>query len=114
MALLAGAVNSSATLVFEVNGIGFRAKYPGTSYAITSMFFCNLSSDPTSLTIYLVPSQASPASSNTIIKELPISGLDTFALDTEKIILDDGDSVWAAAAATNTNVSVVMSIVRVA
>jgi hypothetical protein len=112
MALLAGAVNDSATLVFEVNGIGFRNKYPGTSYAITSLFICNLSSSPTSLTLYLVPSQGSPSSSNTIIKELPISGLDTFALDTEKIILDDGDSVWAAA--TNTNVSVVMSIVRVA
>jgi hypothetical protein len=112
MALLSGAVNTTATLIFEVNGIGFRNDYPGTSYAITSMFFCNLSSDPTSLTVYLVPSGASPASSNTIIKALPVSALDTFALDTEKIILDDGDSVWAAA--TNTNVSVVMSIVRVA
>jgi hypothetical protein len=112
MALLSGAVNTVATLIFEVNGIGFRNDYPGTSYAITSIFFCNLSSDPTNLTIYLVPQGASPSSSNTIIKALPVSALDTFALDTEKVILDDGDSVWAAA--TNTNVSVVMSIVRVA
>lgn len=112
MALLSASVNTFATLVFEVNGPGFRDDYPGTSYAVTSMFFCNLSSDPTNLTIYLVPAGDSPTSNNTIIKSLPVSALDTFALDTEKVILDDGDSIWAAA--TNTDMSVVMSIVRVA
>ncbi|NBP57986.1 hypothetical protein EBU71_15900 [bacterium] len=112
MALLSSSIGQTATLIFEVNGPGFRDDYPGTSYAITSMFFCNLSSNPTNLTIYLVPNGASPTNSNTIMKSLNISGLDTFAFDTEKIILDNGDSVYAAA--TNTDMSVVLSIVRVA
>jgi hypothetical protein len=112
MALLSATVNTAQTLIFEVNSLLFRNDYPGTSYAITSMFFCNLGNEPANLTLFLVPNGDSPSGSNTIIKTLPISALDTFALDTEKIILDDGDAVWAAG--SNTNINVVMSIVRVA
>jgi len=112
MALLSSSIGQTATLIFEVNGPGFRDDYPGTSYAVTSMFFCNLSNNPTNLTLYLVPNGSSPTNSNTIFKNLSIQGLDTFALDTEKIILDNGDSIFAAA--TNTDMSVVLSIVRVA
>lgn len=123
MALLSGTVGLlsedlttgviTATLIFECNGLGFKDKYPGTSYAVTSMFFCNLSSDSINLTVYLVPNGDEPTGSNTIIKTLPINGLDTFAFDTEKIILDNGDSIYAAATRAG-DISVVASIVRVA
>lgn len=112
MALLSATVTNIPTKVFEVNDVGFRVKYPGSSYAITSAFFCNVSSDPTTVNVYLVPDGSTPTSGNIIFKSLNISGNDTFALDTEKIILGDGDAVWASA--TNTNLSIVMSIVRVA
>lgn len=112
MALLSATIGQTATLIFECNGAGFVSRYPGTSYAITSMFFCNLSSNPSNLTVYLVPEGSTPTNTTTIFKNLNVPPLDTFALDTEKVILGDGDSIYAAA--TNTDMSVILSIVRVA
>ncbi|NBR61745.1 hypothetical protein EB118_16765 [bacterium] len=112
MALLSAAIGQNATLIFHCNRGDFISKYPGTSYAITSMFFCNLSSNPSNLTVYLVPVGSTPTNTTTIFKNLNISPLDTFALDTEKIILGNGDAIYAAA--TNTDMSVILSIVRVA
>jgi hypothetical protein len=112
MALLSATIGTAASLIFEVNGLQFRDNFPGTSYAVTSMFFCNLSNDPISLTLYLVPNGDEANFSNIVFTNLTIQGLDTFALDTEKVILDNGDSIWAAS--SDADLSVVLSIVRVA
>lgn len=114
MALLSGTVantNQDPNIVFKVGGAGFE-NFPGTSYAVTSMFFCNLSQDSTNLNIFLVPQGQTPNSSNLVLKQLPLNALDTFAFDTEKIILDQGDAI--AAQASNNDMTVILSIVRVA
>lgn len=113
MAILTSSLTAGTTLIFKVGpNTQFTDRFPGASYAVTSMFFCNLSQNPTNLTVFLVPQGGFPTGSNTVIKSLPIAGLDTFTFDTEKIILDLGDSIHASA--TNTDMSIVLSLVRVA
>ena len=85
--------------------------------AINLMLFCN--TDDTNiaeLTVFVVPNGDSPADINTIIKRTQLSTLETITFSTEKLILDDGDTVVAKAtqldgsSAVTTVVSTVSSI----
>jgi hypothetical protein len=65
---------------------------------ITVGYFCNTSdSVDTSIDVYLVPAGDSPDSSNIIYKNVPLVAGNTYILDTEKIIFNDGDSIQASA-----------------
>lgn len=93
----AGSVQGG-TALFQVNTPPFTApNFPGKAYAITSMFFCNRDTQPALLTIYLVEKGRNPSSTNVCIKELAINVGDTFAFDSEKIILGEQDAIWASA-----------------
>ena len=85
----------------------------GQQYAITSMFFCNTTSQDSILQIHLVPDGGTFRNDNKIIHNLLISPGDTFSFDTEKIILDSGDSVQAKADPAG-SISSTLSYVRVA
>lgn len=70
-------------------------------HAITCMIFCStgLGSD---LTVQLVPSAKTPADNETmIINKLSIPAGETFTFDSEKLILEDGDIVFAKASNGN-------------
>ena len=100
---------TSASPMFIVNQ---SLELPGKAYAITSMFFCNRATDVAFLTIYLVPKNKNPSQLNITIKQLAINTGDTFSFDTEKIILGEGDSIWASADRNNA-LNAFLSVVQV-
>jgi Tfp pilus assembly major pilin PilA len=64
--------------------------------AIINMFFCNQSSvSDCTLDIYAVPSGGVANSSTQIIKTLSLPATETFVFDAEKIMLGNGDAIWA-------------------
>lgn len=104
---------TGGTALFQVNTPPFTApNFPGKAYAITSMFFCNRDTQPALLTIYLVPKGKNPSSTNVCIKELAINVGDTFAFDSEKIILGEQDAIWATADRSSA-INAFLSVVQV-
>jgi len=109
------APTGAATPLFKVGVSPFVApEWPGTAYAITSMFFCNRGQAPAKLTVFLVPKdKAYPSSTTAIIQSLNIANGDTFSFDTEKIILGAEDAVWASSD-QSAAINAILSVVRVA
>lgn len=70
--------------------------------ALTTVIFCNVSpTTSTSINVYAVPFGSSPIPGTQIMKSLPLAAGDTFVLDTERLILEQNDSIWAQAAVGN-------------
>jgi hypothetical protein len=67
---------------------------------VTLMYFCNTDTETQTINVYLVPNMASASDTNIIYKNYSITSEDTFVVDKEKIILSNGDAVYA-----NANVS---------
>jgi hypothetical protein len=65
--------------------------------AIVVAYFCNTSQNPVTFSLHAVPSGGTAGAANTIYSNVNITAEDTYVMDTEKIILDDGDSLWATA-----------------
>lgn len=109
------APGGAAVPLFKVGVAPYVApNWPGTAYAITSMFFCNRGQTPANLTVFLVPKDKQyPDSTTTIIKDLNITNGDTFSFDTEKIILGEEDAVWASSD-VGASINALLSVVRVA
>lgn len=64
--------------------------------AITVLYLCNTSSNPVFITVCLVPRlDTANEQVNAIYYNLPIAAYDTYVIDTEKIILEHGDSIQA-------------------
>ena len=66
--------------------------------AVTTIHLCNISSaaDAT-LNVYLLPSDGSttvPTENNKLYNELTIQATDTYVIDTEKLILANGDKIF--------------------
>lgn len=92
---------TTSTMIFQALG----------EQAITTIFFCNTSDvTDTSLNIYLVPNGDAVSSSTQIIKALSLPASETFIMDTEKLILDNGDAIWANA---TDNLIVTSSVISV-
>lgn len=97
MALSQSTLTASASAVYTSSG----------SSAVTTMYLCNFSGSDRTVTIYLVPSAGSASNSNIIYKEVSIAAGDTYIIDTERLVLANGDSVQALASATS---SVTMTV----
>jgi hypothetical protein len=67
------------------------------SSALTTLYLCNKTANTVIANVYLVSSAGEPAEwGNTqIYSELRIAAKDTYILDTERILLDNGDSIYA-------------------
>lgn len=92
---------TTSTMVFQAVG----------EQAITTLFFCNTSDiNDTSLNIFLVPNGDAVSSSTQIIKSLKLPATETFIMDTEKLILGNGDAIWANA---NDGLIVTASVISV-
>ena len=66
--------------------------------AVTTIHLCNISSaaDAT-VNVYLLPSDGSttvPTENNKLYNELTIQATDTYVIDTEKLILANGDKIF--------------------
>jgi hypothetical protein len=90
------------------------------STAITTLIFCNTYTyDPanpatgtTTLTLHVIPSGGSRGPANMILNAMPIPAGETFTFDTEKVVLDNSDTVVALASAANLSATVsYMSVV---
>lgn len=73
-------------------------------HAITCMIFCNPSDLPIKLDLYYVTSSAFQLNGGVIVPDtfpvvhqLEIPSTETFSFDTEKVILESGDIVYAMA-----------------
>jgi len=88
----------------------FTTLYTSTGdTAITSMIFCNyadtdnISGSPgnvltdadTFLDLHVVPSGGSASDENKILHQLKIPGGETFIMDTERLVLENGDTIVA-------------------
>lgn len=69
--------------------------------AITAVFLLNDDTSTVTLQVHVVPNGGTASASNKIIKDLSISAADTYVFDTEKLILDDGDTIQVSASADN-------------
>ena len=66
--------------------------------AVTTIHLCNISSAAdASINIYLLPSDGSttvPTENNKLYNQLTIQATDTYVIDTEKLILANGDKIF--------------------
>lgn len=82
--------------------------------AITTLIFCNTASyipatpdlGLTKLTLHVVKNTNTHSNTNMILNEMPIPAGETFTFDTEKVILENGDSLQAIADTNNLSVTV--------
>ena len=66
----------------------------GTSVA-TLMYFCNLSDNSEDINIWVANNGAPIGGNNWIYSNVTITSKDTLVIDTEKLILDNGDAIYA-------------------
>ena len=65
--------------------------------AVTSIHMCNITSSDATVNIYLLPEDGSttvPTEENKIYNTLTISATDSYIIDTEKMILGNGDKIY--------------------
>ena len=111
MAILSTSLTNTATPISP----------PETSdVALTVMLFCNLNPrDPANpsagtqnLDIFVVPNGGNPTPTNKIGNQIPVEAADTFVFSTERIVLSQGDRIYAST--TNSGqVSATVSYVKI-
>jgi hypothetical protein len=66
--------------------------------AITSVYLCNTSQvDTVRVTVHMVTPPASADATNIVYAEISIPPLDTYVMDSERLVLANGETIWAAA-----------------
>lgn len=65
------------------------------STAVTVLYLCNRSTTAAEVNIHVVSNGSSASGNNIVYNSLPLKGQDTYVIDTEKILLGDGDSIRA-------------------
>lgn len=79
-------------------GTGATTIYTSSnSSAITAVYLLNDDSSSVVVQVHVVPNGGTAGSANKIIKDLTIAAGDTYIADTERLILDDGDTIQASA-----------------
>lgn len=79
-------------------GTGATTIYTSTnSSAITAVYLMNDDSSSVTVQVHVVLDSESASASNKIIKDLSIAAGDTYIVDTERLILDNGDTIQASA-----------------
>jgi hypothetical protein len=104
MAILSTAVGTSQTSLYTSSG----------DTAITTLIFCNtVAYNPAApasgtglLTVHLLKQGQGRGSTNMIINAMPIPAGETFTFDTEKVILETGDSVVALSDVTTISATI--------
>ena len=87
------------------------------SNAVTTAYFCNTGERVAYLTVHAVPKNSIASQNNIIYYRIPIAIQDTYVVDTEKIVLEDGDSLQATIEynyfASNTKVIATVSTIGI-
>jgi hypothetical protein len=72
-----------------------------TQCAVTTMMFCNVGALNTNISVWMVPSGQALSNSMQILNAINMPAAETFSVDTERFILEQGDSVWVQAQDSN-------------
>jgi len=78
--------------------------------AVTTSYFCNRGTTLALVNIHLVPSTGIASADNLIYWQLEIDVNDTYVIDTERLIFDDGDSIVALSSEIDTIVATVSHV----
>ena len=87
-------------------------------YALTTLLICNngindgSGTNDTTVDVHVIPNGQSKSDANRIINDLPIDSADTFTFSTERLILEEGDTV-VCVGATPTVLSATLSFLEV-
>lgn len=65
--------------------------------AVTVIYLYNSDADLRTVNLHAVPSGDSAGAANKFYGDLAIEPGDTYVVDTEKLLLADGDTLWASA-----------------
>ena len=83
---------------FQVGtGTGTEAFAASADTAVTAMYITNKSSTAGNVDIYVVPSGDTVGENFKIYNNLQIPAEDTYVIDSEKLILENGDKIYIAA-----------------
>ena len=96
----AGAVGTSATTMYTSTN----------QTAITCMFFMNDNAAARTLDVHVVKNGATAAATNKIVKTISIDGADTYVVNTEKLVLDNGDMIQCVASAASSIYGTISSV----
>lgn len=78
--------------------------------AVTTMYFCNTNTNPTTFTMHVVPTGFEANANNIVYKNKVITAGDTYIIDWEKLILAQGDTIRANANVGDSIVATVSTI----
>jgi hypothetical protein len=68
--------------------------------AVTVIYLYNIDTDLRTVNLHAVPSGDTPSDGNKFYGNLAIEPGDTYVVDTEKLLLDNGDTLWASSDGT--------------
>jgi len=81
-----------------VLGTAASAIYTSSGTNVVSLlYFCNTSGSTKTINLYLVPSGGSASNSTVVYQNYAITSTDTLVVSTEKIVLSNGDAIYANA-----------------
>jgi len=78
--------------------------------AVIVMYLCNTGATPAEFSLYAVPAGATAGASTIIYSQVSLTGSDPYVLDTERLLLNNGDSVWGSASVAANIVATVNTI----
>jgi hypothetical protein len=87
MAITSTALDTTASPIYTSTG----------NSAVTVLYLCNRSGTATTFSLYIVPEGGSAEPNNIAYSNQTIASGDTYIIDTEKVLLSDGDSLQASA-----------------
>lgn len=100
MAISQQAVGTSATTVYTSTN----------TTAITCMFFMNDNAASRTLDVHVVKNGESLATANKIVKTITIDPADTYVINIEKLVLENGDTIQCVASAATSVYATVSSV----
>lgn len=86
MAIISTTLDTTPTTVYQSSGDSI----------VTSLYFCNTSTASLSFNMHLVPSLGTAETGNLVYYNVQIAPSDTYVVDTEKLMLSDGDTIQAS------------------
>ena len=85
MALLSTVLTANISSIYTSNG----------NSVVTTMYFCNTSNITTEFSLYAVPNGATAGITNAIYYMVPLTSYDTYVIDSERLMLENGDGIFA-------------------
>jgi hypothetical protein len=78
--------------------------------AITTMIFCNVTTQTNTVRVYAVPFGSNASVLTQILYDVEIPPTETFVMDTERLVLEDNDSIFALSAINNGITATISSV----